>query len=180
MSALHIYHESCANTCLSALTSPKLIAQALNQVGIVFEQWPTYQSIGVQSTHEEILEAYDEQIKKLIAENGFQSWDVVALNPDNPNKEALRNKFLSEHTHSEDEVRFFVSGSGLFTLHIADKVYSVLCERGDFISVPANVLHWFDMGPNPHFIAIRFFNNPDGWIAQYSGSDIGDRFPKVA
>jgi 1,2-dihydroxy-3-keto-5-methylthiopentene dioxygenase len=43
----------------------------------------------------------------------------------------------------------------------------VLCEQGDLISVPANTPHWFDMGPNPYFIAIRLFNNPDGWVANF-------------
>lgn len=179
MSALTIYHESSADKILFKTRDPLLITEKLNQVGVNFEQWPTYESIGLNSTHEQILCAYENQIKNLVNEQGFQSWDVVALHPDNPNKVSLREKFLSEHTHSEDEVRFFVSGKGLFTLHIDDKVYSVLCERGDFISVPAKVRHWFDMGPCPHFIAIRLFNNPDGWIAQYSGDDISNRFPKV-
>ncbi len=88
----------------------------------------------------------------------------------------MRQKFLAEHTHGEDEVRFFVDGHGLFSLHVAAEVYEVLCEKGDLISVPANTKHWFDMGPNPRFVAIRFFNNPDGWVAEFTGSDIADRF----
>ena len=91
----------------------------------------------------------------------------------------MRQKFLAEHTHSEDEVRFFVDGHGLFSLHVAAEVYEVLCEKGDLISVPANTKHWFDMGPNPRFVAIRFFNNPEGWVAQFTGSDIADRFNRL-
>ncbi|POA64264.1 cupin, partial [Pseudomonas sp. DP16D-R1] len=29
------------------------------------------------------------------------------------------------------------------------------------------------------FTAIRLFLNPDGWIAQFTGSDIADRFPRL-
>ena len=105
--------------------------------------------------------------------------DVVSLAPDNPDKDAFRQKFLDEHTHSEDEVRFFVDGSGLFTLHIDDGVYEVLCEKGELIGVPANTRHWFDMGPNPSFVAIRFFNNPEGWVARYTNSDIASRFHRL-
>ena len=45
------------------------------------------------------------------------------------------------------------------------------------MSVPANTTHWFDMGTSPHFKCIRFFTAPDGWVAQFSGSDIATRFP---
>jgi 1,2-dihydroxy-3-keto-5-methylthiopentene dioxygenase len=89
----------------------------------------------------------------------------------------MRAKFLDEHRHTEDEVRFFVEGSGAFYLHLGAQVHQVICVRGDLISVPANAPHWFDMGPDPAFTAIRFFNNPDGWVAQYSGSGIAARFP---
>ena len=41
----------------------------------------------------------------------------------------MRQKFLNEHTHADFEVRFFVDGSGLFYLHVGDRVYLVLCEK---------------------------------------------------
>lgn len=179
MSSLTIFEDTSPNSALFSTQSPEIIRDKLKAVGVEFEQWPTMDAIGVHSTFDEILAAYDDEIQKLVKMQGYQSWDVVALNSDNPNKVALREKFLSEHTHGEDEVRFFVSGQGLFTLHIANKVYNVLCERGDFISVPAKVPHWFDMGPMPHFIAIRLFNNPEGWIAQYTGSNIAASFPRL-
>lgn len=94
-----------------------------------------------------------------------------------PEKDQFRKKFLDEHTHGEDEVRFFVRDHGLFVIHSDDKVYSMLCEKDDLISVPANTKHWFDMGPNPTFTAIRLFNNPEGWVANFSGDEISSRFP---
>jgi 1,2-dihydroxy-3-keto-5-methylthiopentene dioxygenase len=35
------------------------------------------------------------------------------------------------------------------------------------------------MGPNPHFIAIRLFTNPEGWVAKFTGEPIADRFPRL-
>jgi len=113
-----------------------------------------------------------------MGEKGYQSVDVISLAPDHPDRAMLRQKFLSEHTHSEDEVRFFVAGSGLFTLHIDDKIYEVKCESGDLIGVPDNTRHWFDMGPEPNFIAIRLFTNVEGWVANFTGSDIAQKFPR--
>jgi len=67
----------------------------------------------------------------------------------------------------------------LFALHIGTRVYEVTCEQGDLLSVPANTRHWFDLGPNPDLVAIRFFNNPDGWVAHYSGSDIAASYSRL-
>ncbi|MCS5711585.1 hypothetical protein [Candidatus Berkiella aquae] len=180
MSKITIFSNTSPEAPLFTSENQSEIREQLHRVGIRFEQWSTHPEIGPHSSHEAILEAYDEPIQRLVREVGYQSWDVVALYSDHPDKTVLRQKFLKEHTHKEDEVRFFVAGSGLFTLHIDGKVYSVLCERGDFISVPAKMYHWFDMGPSPHFIAIRLFNNPDGWIAEYSGSEIAESFPKMS
>ena len=94
-------------------------------------------------------------------------------------KAELRKKFLDEHTHSEDEVRFFVAGAGLFSLHLGDEVYEVLCQQGDLIGGPDGTRHWFDMGPNPFFVAIRLFTNPAGWVANFTGTDSPARFPRL-
>lgn len=144
------------------------IAKKFAKVGIRFEQWEASSQLTDQSTHEEIKHAYAKDIAKLIDENGYQHVDVVHMYQNHPDRAALRAKFLNEHTHSEDEVRFFVNGAGLFSLHIDDCVYCILCQRGDLISVPAGTPHWFDMSEKPNFTAIRFFNNPEGWIAKYS------------
>ena len=66
----------------------------------------------------------------------------------------------------------------LFTLHVDGKVYEVLCTRGDLIAVPDSTQHWFDMGPEPSFVAIRFFTEPDGWVGHFTGTDIAKRFPR--
>ena len=124
-----------------------------------------------------MLAAYWDAIDKLNARYGFQSMDVVSLRPDHPNKAEFREKFLSEHTHGDFEVRFFVDGRGLFYLHLGDKVYAVLCEQGDLISVPAATTHWFDMGREPDFKCIRLFTTPEGWVGDFTGSDIAGRFP---
>ena len=102
--------------------------------------------------------------------------DVVSLQPDHPDKAAFRQKFLAEHTHDDFEVRFFVDGKGLFYLHVVGKVYHGLCEKGDLISVPANTTHWFDMGENPDFKCIRLFVIPDGWVGEFTGSEIAKQF----
>lgn len=179
MSQLRIFSEHKPNAALLDTTDPAAIQRELAAAGVRFEQWQTQASVTAGASQEAVLAAYREPVQRLMAEEGFQTVDVISLAADHPDKDALRQKFLSEHTHSEDEVRFFVDGCGLFTLHIGERVYEALCERGDLISVPAGVAHWFDMGPAPQFVAIRFFNNTEGWVAHFTGSSIADRFNRL-
>lgn len=155
------------------------IAHKLQEVGVRFEQWQTIENLTSGVSQEEVLNAYQQEVKQLMDEEGYLTVDVVSLTSDHPQKAEFRQKFLNEHTHSEDEVRFFVDGKGLFSLHLDNQVFEVLCTRGDLISVPANTRHWFDMGENPHFTAIRFFNNPEGWVANFTGSDISQHFSRL-
>lgn len=157
-----------------------LISEILSTAGVLFRRWPTPVTLDDHSTAAQVLSAYQPEINKLQQQEGYQTVDVISLTPDHPDKTALRQKFLAEHTHSEDEVRFFVRGQGLFCLHINGKIYQVLCCQQDLISVPAGTPHWFDMGSAPRFTAIRLFNNSEGWVAHFTGSPIAERFPLLA
>ncbi len=179
MSNLKIFRDGEPDNPQLVVDSKAAMAVELAKVGIRYEQWEATKPLTASPSQEEVLEAYAQDIDRLKREEGYQTVDVVSMQPDHPDKAAFREKFLDEHRHSEDEVRFFVEGQGLFTLHIEDQVYEVLCTKGDLISVPANTAHWFDMGPNPHFVAIRLFNNPEGWVANFTGSDIAGRFSRL-
>lgn len=179
MTKLSVFSEQTPDSVRLETTDFDRIQTELGHVGVRLQRWQADQPIGQESTTEEILAAYKTEIERLVDEGGYQSWDVISMHPQHPEKSAFREKFLAEHTHSEDEVRFFVRGSGLFTLHLEDQVFAVLCEKNDLISVPAGTRHWFDMGPNPEFTAIRLFNNPEGWVANFTGTDIADHFPRL-
>ena len=153
------------------------IQHQLKHLGVQFEQWSSEHELAVDADQTSVIAAYATSIDKLKAECHFQSVDVMKLNPDHPDRAIFRQKFLAEHVHEDFEVRFFVEGRGLFYLHANNKVYAVLCEQGDLISVPANTPQWFDMGENPKFTCIRLFTTPDGWVANFTGSEIAKNFP---
>lgn len=180
MSALTIFSDKHAGQARWHSTDAAEIQQQLTARGVRFERWQADRDLGDAPDASTVINAYQHAIDRLVAEKGYQSWDVISLRADNPQKAALREKFLNEHTHGEDEVRFFVEGAGLFCLHIGDEVCQVLCEKNDLISVPAGTPHWFDMGSEPNFTAIRIFDNPEGWVAQFTGSDIATGYPTLA
>jgi 1,2-dihydroxy-3-keto-5-methylthiopentene dioxygenase len=153
------------------------IAAALGRIGVRFERWEASRPLPEHVDDQAVMDAYRSDIERLKSECGYRSVDVLRCLPDNPKRLELRRKFLDEHTHDDDEVRFFVEGAGVFYLRAAGKVHVTRCERGDLLSVPAGTRHWFDMGPAPYFTAIRLFTTPDGWVARFTGQPIAQRFP---
>lgn len=178
MSRLTIYPDTQPDNIILDTTEIDEIAEALSALNVRFERWETQDILPAAADDVAVMKAYDRDIERLKTENGYQSVDVIRITSDHPQKDMLRKKFLSEHTHSEDEVRFFVEGAGVFYLRADEKVYMTLCERGDLISVPTGAKHWFDMGPTPHLTCIRLFTSKDGWVAEFTGDKIADNFPK--
>lgn len=178
MSRLRIFSEADPVHPMLITSTHEFIAEQLGKIGVRFEQWQATADLAPGASHEAVLAAYKSHIDEIVLEKGFRTVDVVSIAPDHPDREAMRKKFLDEHFHKEDEVRFFVAGSGLFTLHVGDRVYEILCEQGDLIGVPDSTKHWFDMGPAPHFIAVRFFTEPDGWVGHFTGTDLAQKFPR--
>jgi 1,2-dihydroxy-3-keto-5-methylthiopentene dioxygenase len=156
---------------------PGAIAAELWAAGVLFERWRANAMLDADASDEVILRAYGDSVQRLKTRYGFAAADVIAVRPDHPQRQQLRSKFLDEHTHSEFEVRFFVDGRGLFFIHRDDKVYAILCEKGDLLSVPAGFTHWFDMGEAPSLRCIRLFTSAEGWVAEYTGDPIAARFP---
>jgi 1,2-dihydroxy-3-keto-5-methylthiopentene dioxygenase len=177
MSELRIYEES--GKPVATYQGYEEIRAHLQKIGVQFERWEANQTVDAHATQDEVIEAYRTSINRLMNQYGFKSVDVISMQPDNPQKGALRQKFLSEHTHDEFEVRFFVDGEALFYIREGGRVHGVLCCKGDLISVPAMTRHWFDMGAAPQFKSIRLFTTPEGWVANYTGDKIADGFPRL-
>ncbi len=183
MTKLIVFPEGDAGTVAQTTTEPAAIARALGGVGVRFEQWAAAAPLAAGASQDAVLAAYRADVDRLAAEGGYVTVDVVGLHGDPsdpawPAKAAeARGKFLAEHTHADDEVRFFVEGRGAFYLRLDGRVYVVCCEAGDLLGVPAGTRHWFDMGTNPSFVAIRFFREPEGWVGNFTGDDIATRFP---
>lgn len=179
MSRLRIYSD--ADGALSLETrNPAAIGEKLKAIGVGFSRWfsKSETPIAAGASPESVLEAFRTDIDELMQAGGYQSVDVVSMRPDHPDRATLRTKFLNEHIHAEDEIRFFVAGSGLFSIHAHGQVFEIECCQNDLINLPAGTKHWFDMGEAPSFVAIRIFTNPSGWVAQFTGDAIAEKFPR--
>jgi 1,2-dihydroxy-3-keto-5-methylthiopentene dioxygenase len=177
MSRLTIYRDDAPDSPILRTEDAGTMTEELNAIGVRFERWESPVTLSPEDDAETILAAYKPYLDTLMGESGAGSADVIKLTPDHPQAAPLRAKFINEHSHTEDEVRFFVHGSGNFILHLNGRIYDAHCTEGDLISVPANIKHWFDAGERPFFTALRVFTDTSGWVPHFTGDDISGRFP---
>jgi 1,2-dihydroxy-3-keto-5-methylthiopentene dioxygenase len=177
MTTLTLYDDTAPWREGTTLSDHDAIAATLAPIGVTLESWEAGVELGDDPQDEEILRAYEADIERLKQAGGYKTADVLRVTPDHPQRDALRQKFLSEHIHDDDEVRFFVEGAGLFYIRSGGKVYALECTRGDLILLPAGTTHWFDTGERPNFTVIRIFTTPEGWVARYTGDTIAENIP---
>jgi len=182
MAKLVVYPETSPGRPSLSTSDPAEIAAHLRGIGVTYEQWTATETLPADADQDAVLRAYAADVARIQAQ-GFNTVDVIRLAGDLDDPAFLakaaeaRQKFLAEHTHDDDEVRFFVEGSGAFYLRVNGSVHVIVGEAGDYIFVPKDTKHWFDMGSRPRFAAIRFFAIPEGWVGRFTGDAIASGFP---
>ncbi len=153
------------------LTAVDEVSSYLAQYRIWYRRFEGSDGLAEDADEESILAAYEEPIRELSATGGYKTADVIDIQPDTPNLQAMLDKFNQEHWHDEDEVRFIIAGRGLFHIHPEDgPVFSLEVVEGDMISVPRGTQHWFDLCEDRRIRAIRLFQDPSGWTPHYTAS----------
>ncbi len=137
-------------------TGKDISAQELNAQGVTYRQLPTEEA------------AYTPPLEQIMKDNGYVTMDQVKMWAEMPNFDALCQKFVGEHLHTDDEVRFVLSGSGVFEIRsLDDRWMKVLVEPQDFISVPANRYHRFYLTDEKKIQCMRLFKDQSGWTPVY-------------
>ena len=156
------------------LTEPDAIRDHLRPHGIEHERWQVAGRLVGEATAEEVLAAFAPEVAALQARGGYVAADVIQVTPDLPGLQAMLDKFNREHRHAEDEVRFIISGRGVFHIHPDDggPVFAIEVGEGDLINVPAGTRHWFDLCAERSIRAIRLFKDKAGWAPLYTGDDV--------
>lgn len=121
----------------------------------------------------EILRAFSEEIADISARRGYQAQDVISLSDHTPNLDTLLKNFKQEHHHTDDEVRFIVSGHGVFVIQGKDGgFFEVHLNPGDLISVPENTRHYFTLEDDRKVVAVRIFVTTEGWVPIYEKAEV--------
>jgi 1,2-dihydroxy-3-keto-5-methylthiopentene dioxygenase len=162
------------------LAEPGEVKAYLASLGIDYERWTPGHPVAPDASADEVLRAYDEEIRKLKDSGGYVTADVIDVKPDTPNLDVMLAKFSREHWHDEDEVRFIIAGRGLFHIHGKDgQVFALEVGPGDLIRVPRGTHHWFDLCADRNIRAIRLFQDVSGWTPQYTETGVDRRYEPV-
>lgn len=156
------------------------IRSYLENIGIEYERWSADSNPGPEASSDDILRAFTKQIEDLKQKGGYTTADVINLTGETPGIEEMLGKFNKEHWHDEDEVRFTISGRGLF--HVNPKngpVVSIEVGAGDLLRIPRDTQHWFDLCGEKHIRAIRLFQDVSGWTPFYTNSGVSGKFQPV-
>ena len=132
----------------------ELAAEDLRAEGVLYEPLPEGSS--------------RERLDLLKRERGYVQEDEIALRPSTPGLDGICAKFVDEHLHDEDEVRWIREGEGIFDIRSrGDRYMRVLVELGDLIVVPAQRYHRFQLTETKTVRAVRLFKDPSGWVPRY-------------
>lgn len=166
------------------LEGPEAIA-FLESRGIGYESWDvssvpqelrTFRKLS-EEEQRSLLATWGDEIDRLMRSNDYRTADVLAVSDATvPNLDAMLDKFRPEHYHTEDEVRFVISGSGMFGIHQEDPdpcTFEVHVYPGDLLKVPQGTWHWFDLHAEDRAIqCVRLFQDMSGWTPYYRTAEM--------
>ena len=158
------------------------VQQRLGRLGIVLRRWPAptnerprelLEQKSLKDVEKEELLAYiQNRFDELKREKGYTTRDLVVLHEDMPGLADMLAKFDKIHTHADDEVRYILAGRGYFGFVEPDGTqYLLEVNAGDYINVPANAEHWFEMRDSKRIKAARYFIDTTGWTPHYTGRE---------
>ena len=158
------------------LSDAQEIKNFLGFHGIAYDHWTvpdtvaslTSKNLLAPEEKSQILSVYQKELTDLKTTKGYIENDMVCLCPETPQIEQLLSKFDKDHYHTDDEVRFIVSGRGIFGFEGKNnEKFSIEVVGGDFITIPAFNWHWFTLGENRTIKAVRLFKDTSGWVPYY-------------
>jgi 1,2-dihydroxy-3-keto-5-methylthiopentene dioxygenase len=155
------------------------VQSRLARLGITLRSWPApadaranelMEKKSLNDTEkEELLGHVQNRFEELKREKGYQTRDMVVIHEDIPGLSDMLGKFDKIHYHTDDEVRYILAGHGYFGFVEPDDTQFLLeVAAGDYINVPANAEHWFEMKDSQRIKAVRYFIDTSGWTPMYT------------
>jgi len=106
------------------------------------------------------------KLDQICKERGYNYRDFVNSQKMPDLKSKLAN-FLEEHLHDDEEIRFFIDGSGYFDIRdgkdTRDPWIRMECKKGDIFILPAGIYHRFVPDDNMFFHVMRLFCGEPVW-----------------
>ena len=172
-----IFSDGKENTDLS------FIQARLNKLGITLKRWPAPEDSRARALldqqalndaeKEELLKGVDNRFEELKRDKGYATRDMIVIHEAIPGLPDRLAKFDKIHLHTDDEVRYILAGKGYFGFVEPDGNQFLLeVAAGDYINVPANAEHWFEMKDSKRIKAVRYFIDTKGWTPVYTQREL--------
>ncbi len=157
-------------------TDPAEIGPFLATEGIEYAEWKLPEEVSSLASQNRLsdaeknrlLDIFQSEISEVAQSKGYVDADVVAIRADLPGIDDALAKFDKVHYHDDDEVRFLLSGDGIFDIRSgADRWIRAVVSAGDMVVVPARRHHRFLLTEQKAIRCVRLFKAPAGWVPHY-------------
>ncbi|WP_343599571.1 oxidase [Pseudomonas sp.] len=165
MSILCVFHPSSPDLPNKVLTHHDDIAATLAEQGVRFSHSPLALRVRPGSSQADVLDACREHLDQLMTAQGSVAYALLNRDGLDPTQVDVRD----EHVHDSDEVFAVVAGRAQVGMRLGEYVYTVLCEKGDQLVVPAQTRRWVELGDNPFCLALRLFGSEQGTEPRFTG-----------
>ncbi|MBU7586188.1 MAG: acireductone dioxygenase [Nostoc sp. TH1S01] len=122
-----------------------------------------------------IVELHNSVFEFLQQENASLWCDLLNVHPGVPNLQMLIDTYSRYHTHIAAEPLYVLAGEMIFGFVRPDgSQVQLLVQSQDYISIPAGVEHWCSLTAALNFKAVRYFTSAEGWLPNYTGTQLSD------
>lgn len=150
------------------------LPEALQKMGVVHEQWNVQR---VDLTGVDLKNPTEGLIAQILAGDHTRlkqvydfrtvcgTIDLVNLYPEMDGLTDLLEKFKAIHDHAKPEIRLILDGEGVFNIYTPEgEKHAIKVVKGSFLIVPADTVHNFELTETRKVIALRIFQDKDGWV----------------
>ena len=124
---------------------------------------------------EYIVESHNSVFEFLQRENAALWCDLLNVHPGIPNLQMLIHTYSRYHTHTASEPLYVLAGEMIFGFVKPDgSRLQLLVQPQDYISIPVGVEHWCSLSASLNFKAVRYFTSVEGWVPNYTGTQLSD------
>ncbi|WP_066381835.1 MULTISPECIES: cupin domain-containing protein [unclassified Anabaena] len=126
-----------------------------------------------------IVDLHNSVLEFLQQENGSLWCDLLNVHPGLPNLDTFITTYSQYHTHTAPESLYVLAGEMIFGFVKPDgSQIQLLVESQDYLHIPPGVEHWCSPTASLHCKAVRYFSTADGWLPNYTGTQLSDSMNK--